>query len=167
MSEHHFRVNYNNGLKLSSIGLGSYTGAPDVKDDTKLFGAVIDSVLSGGVNHIDTAVNYRYMKAERTIGAALRYLFTNTGIKRDELFIASKIGYVPGDGDRGISEDQYIEKLVSTGLVKKEDIVLDCHCMHPAFLEQQLQSSLRHLGLETVDLMYIHNPAESQLPHLG
>jgi hypothetical protein len=55
--------------------------------------------------------------------------------------IVISLGYVPGDGDRGISEDQYIEKLVSTGLVKKEEIVLDCHCMHPAFLEQQLQVS--------------------------
>jgi len=40
-------------------------------------------VLSGGVNHIDTAINYRYMKAERTIGAALRYLLANSGIKRN------------------------------------------------------------------------------------
>lgn len=48
--------------------------------------------MSGGVNHIDTAINYRYMKAERTIGAALNYLFRNSGIKRNELFIASKIG---------------------------------------------------------------------------
>jgi len=40
-----------------------------------MFNAIIDSVESGGVNVIDTAINYRYMKSERTVGAALKYLF--------------------------------------------------------------------------------------------
>jgi aryl-alcohol dehydrogenase-like predicted oxidoreductase len=53
---------------------------------------MIDSIASGGVNHIDTAINYRHMKSERTVGAALRFLFENTKITRDELFVASKIG---------------------------------------------------------------------------
>jgi aryl-alcohol dehydrogenase-like predicted oxidoreductase len=70
----HFRTNYHNNLSLSSLGIGSYIGAPDVNDDIKLFGAIIESVKSGGVNVIDTAINYRYMKSERVIGAALRYL---------------------------------------------------------------------------------------------
>lgn len=61
-------------MTLSSIGLGTYVGKPDSEDDLKQFNAVIDSVRSGGVNVIDTAINYRYMKSERTIGAALRYL---------------------------------------------------------------------------------------------
>lgn len=39
-----------------------------------LYGSIIDSVLSGGVNVIDTAINYRYMKSERVIGAAIRAL---------------------------------------------------------------------------------------------
>lgn len=39
-----------------------------------LYGSIIDSIKSGGVNVIDTAINYRYMKSERTIGAALRSL---------------------------------------------------------------------------------------------
>jgi len=48
-----------------------------------MFNAIIDSVRSGGVNIIDTAINYRYMKSERTIGAALRYLIKNEGFNRD------------------------------------------------------------------------------------
>jgi aryl-alcohol dehydrogenase-like predicted oxidoreductase len=39
-----------------------------------MFNAIVDSVLSGGVNVIDSAINYRYMKSERTVGAAIRYL---------------------------------------------------------------------------------------------
>ncbi len=49
-------------------------GKPDTEDDLKQFNAIIDSVRSGGVNVIDSAINYRYMKSERTIGAAIRFL---------------------------------------------------------------------------------------------
>ena len=34
--------------------------------------------------------------------------------------------------------------------------------MHPEFLDQQLNISLKNLGLETLDLMFLHNPVESQ-----
>ena len=34
--------------------------------------------------------------------------------------------------------------------------------MHPDFLEHQLQASKKNLGLETIDLMYIHNSFEQQ-----
>lgn len=39
--------------------------------------------------------------------------------------------------------------------------------MHPACLEASLGRSLESLGLETVDLLYIHNAAESQLRAVG
>jgi len=40
------------------------------------------------------------------------------------------------------------------------------HSIHPAFLEDQLERSLSNIGVETLDLYYLHNAAESQLPHL-
>ena len=36
------------------------------------------------------------------------------------------------------------------------------HCMSPAYLENQIERSRRNLGMETIDLFYVHNP-ESQL----
>jgi aryl-alcohol dehydrogenase-like predicted oxidoreductase len=82
-------------LTLSSLGVGSYYGAPDEIGDLKLFNAIIESVLSGGCNVIDSAINFRYQKSERTIGAALRYLSENHKVAREELWIGSKAGYVP------------------------------------------------------------------------
>lgn len=38
--------------------------------------------------------------------------------------------------------------------------------MHPAFLADQLKRSLQNLQVETLDLLYLHNPVESQLPAL-
>lgn len=58
-----------------------------------MFNAIIDSVQSQGLNVIDTAINYRGQKSERVIGAALRYLLEQ-GYKRNELFVASKNGYL-------------------------------------------------------------------------
>lgn len=65
---------YGSDIKISSVGIGSYVGAPDEKDDLRLFNAVYESIMSYGVNVVDTAINYRYMKSERVIGAVLRYL---------------------------------------------------------------------------------------------
>ena len=59
-----------------------------------MFNGIIESVQTGGVNVIDTAINYRYQKSERVVGAALRYLIQQ-GYVRDEFFISSKNGYVP------------------------------------------------------------------------
>ena len=38
--------------------------------------------------------------------------------------------------------------------------------MHPNFLEEKMEISLKNLGLETLDLMYLHNAVESQGPVL-
>jgi aryl-alcohol dehydrogenase-like predicted oxidoreductase len=43
------------------------------------------------------------MKAERTVGKILTTLHSKYNVKRDEIFVASKAGYVPEDGDKMIS----------------------------------------------------------------
>lgn len=40
-------------------------------------------MLSGGINHIDTAPNFRYMKSEKTVGRILTTLDNKYGISRD------------------------------------------------------------------------------------
>jgi len=79
------------------VGLGTYIGAPDDTTDFDVYNAVKLMVLSGGINLLDTAINYRCQKAERTIGAALKALIRSDcyGIKRDELFVCTKNGYIP------------------------------------------------------------------------
>lgn len=66
----HFRDTYG-GLKVASTGYGTYIGAPDQEDDLAMFNGLVESVQTGGVNVIDTAINYRHMKSERVVGAAL------------------------------------------------------------------------------------------------
>lgn len=90
-------------LKLSSVGYGTYVGEPDDYTDYLMYDAIKTSVLSGGINHIDTAPNYRYTKSERTVGRILTTLDNKYGIKRDQMFLTSKAGYLAEDAERMIS----------------------------------------------------------------
>ena len=161
-SEKFLTENYNSfqNLHLSNIGIGTYLGEPDSQTDTIVKNAVKKSILSG-VNVIDTAINYRAQKSERSIGAALSELITENSIKREEVFICTKNGYVTNDGD--IQEDfmQYVmRELGQPGIVKEGDISSGYHCMTIPYLQDQLERSLKNLDLECIDLMYLHNAVE-------
>lgn len=64
-------------------------------------------------------------------------------------------------------EEQLIQRLVESNVLKSEDVVGGCHSMTPSFLAHQLECSLFHLGVETLDLFYLHNCVESQLSLVG
>ena len=147
-------------LSLSNVGIGTYLGNPDSETDSEVRQAVKKSIMSG-VNVIDTAINYRAQKAERSVGKAIAELIEENKISRDEVFISTKNGYVTNDGD--IAEDlmQYVmRELGKPGIVKEGDISAGYHCMTIPYLEDQLNRSIKNLGLECIDLMYLHNAVE-------
>lgn len=156
------------GLTISSLGLGSYVGKPDDLTDFYLYNSVKNSVLSGGINHIDTAINYRYMKSERTIGKALQTLINKYKFSREELIISSKIGFIPENAEEGHRCHYFVEKLVESKKIDINDIIYDenkrpVHCIHPEFLKSQIEISLKNLNLETIDILYLQNVFETQL----
>ena len=153
-------------LWLSSIGLGTYLGEPsDAADEG--YTAAIEAGLRSGINVLDTAINYRHQRSERNIGAALKHLIEAGELHRDEVLVCTKAGYLSLDGDppadpRGYFHREYVE----TGVLNAKDLAGGMHCMSPAYLENQIERSRRNLGLETIDLFYIHNP-ESQLAEVS
>ena len=50
---------------------------------------------------------------------------------------------------------------MDTGLLDPAEVAGGMHCMAPRYLANQIQRSRRNLGLETLDVFYVHNP-ESQ-----
>jgi aryl-alcohol dehydrogenase-like predicted oxidoreductase len=159
-TETHFRNRY--GLWLSSVGIGTYLGDADEDTDQKYAEAVTRAVELGA-NVIDTAANYRFQRSERSIGQALADLTKNRDYLREEVVICTKGGYLPFDGEPPRDVRRYIEEtFVRPGIAKLEDFVGGSHCMTPGYLQNQLDQSLRNMGLESVDVYYIHNP-ESQL----
>ena len=61
------------GLTLSNTGVGTYLGKVDDETDDLVKKAVKKSILAG-INVIDTAINYRSQKAERSVGKAISEL---------------------------------------------------------------------------------------------
>lgn len=156
------------GLALTSLGLGTYIGPPDAETDHAVERAVSVCLTSGRVNVLDTAINYRYQRAERSIGRSLARLIERGEVKREEVFVATKSGYFAPDAESPIPADRWIaEELVRPGILDPADIVDDCHAMSPSYLTDQLERSRRNLGLETIDLVYLHNAADAQLPAVG
>ena len=155
------------GLTLSSIGVGTYLGNADNTTDLLVKDAIKKSVISA-INVIDTAINYRSQKAERSVGKAVSELVEEGKAKRSELFISTKNGYITNDAD--IKEDFWENinsTLVKPGIIKPDDISSGYHCMTIPYLENQLNKSLSNLGLDCIDLMYIHNAAEGQLQDIS
>lgn len=160
VSAQHFREAQ--GLALSSIGLGTYLGEPDVHTDEAYRTSMIRAVELG-VNVIDSAINYRFQRSERSIGQAIRDLKTAGIAQRDELVIATKAGYLTFDGEVPEDPRHYIQDtLICTGVIDACDITAGSHCMTPRYLEHQIGCSLQNLGVDTIDIFYIHNP-ETQL----
>jgi len=161
-----FRSPFNSLVRISSMGIGSYIGDPDDFTDYDMYDAIKQSVLSGGINHIDTAPNYRYMQSEKTIGKALTTLESKYDISRDQLFITSKAGYIPEDAENEIPLRQMIQRLIEKDGVPEDAIQQEsAHCMHPTFLKVQLEESLKRLNLECLDVFYLQNPYEAQGPY--
>lgn len=149
------------GVTVSTLGLGTYLGRWDAETDSKYHDAIVRFVELGG-NVIDTAANYRFQRSERNIGEALKTL-AGKGVSSDSLFISTKGGYLPFDGKPPADVERYFsEKFVKTGIASASDLVSGSHCMTPKYLQSQLDQSLSNIGIDSIDLFYIHNP-ESQL----
>jgi aryl-alcohol dehydrogenase-like predicted oxidoreductase len=153
-------------LWLSSIGLGTYLGDPsDAADQSYM--AAIEAGLRSGINVLDTAINYRHQRSERNIGVALRRLIESAELHRDEVLVCTKAGYLSFDGDPPPDPRAYFHReYVETGVLDPKELAGGMHCMSAAYLENQIERSRRNLGLETIDLFYIHNP-ESQLADIS
>jgi len=164
-AEGHFRTLPNTGgLIVSSLGIGTYLGETDERTDRGYEEAVVAAVR-GGINVIDTAINYRCQRSERSIGAALKQVVAE-GFARTELVLCTKAGYLTTDGAMPRTRDEYRsyfeQEYFAAGVMRPEDIAAGCHCMTPRYLENQLSRSLRNLGVHCVDVFYLHNP-ETQL----
>ncbi|MGV7211003.1 aldo/keto reductase [Oxalobacteraceae bacterium A2-2] len=134
-------------LLLSSVGLGTYRGNLDLSTDEG-YAATVHAALGGGINLIDTAINYRHQRSELCVGEGLRR-FIEDGGSREAVVVCTKGGYLtPG--------------AITPAALEGAAIVGKAHCIAPSFLADQIERSRRNLGLETLDIYYLHNP-EHQL----
>lgn len=159
--ESHFRIF--DGLNLSSLGMGTYLGDATDYEDEAIENAIYESVKSGAMNVIDTAINYRAMKSEKSIGRALLRLIRDRIISREQIFISTKNGYITNDGDfPAIGMMEYMQKMyISPGLISQSDISASYNVLNPTYIERCIDRSLYNMKLSTIDLVYVHNSFES------
>lgn len=124
------------GTQVSCIGVGAMSFGefygPTTEENSY---AILDAALAAGVTHIDTSNVYGMGRSETAIGTWLK---DHPGA-RDSLHIATK-GGINRDGD--------------TGAVPFDN--------SPEHLEASLDASLTRMGIDCVDLFYVHRREEAR-----
>jgi aryl-alcohol dehydrogenase-like predicted oxidoreductase len=149
------------GVSVSSLGMGTYLGDCDDTEDAR-YVTVLTAGVEQGLNLVDTAINYRCQRSERAAGRAIRRAIDRGYATRDEIVVSTKGGYIPLEGSppesRALYEAYLTSEYFDRGVMTAADVVSGGHSLVPAFLANQIQRSLDNLGLDTVDVYYLHNP---------
>ena len=122
------------GRDVSILGIGgmSFSDFYGTTNEAESH-AVLDAAVEAGVTHIDTANIYGMGKSESAIGS---WLADRGG--RDRFYIATKAGIARGVGAAAANFDN-----------------------SAAYLESELDGSLKRLGIDHIDLFYIHRRDQS------
>ena len=107
--------------------------------------AVVRRALSAGLRYLDTAPQYGHGTAERRVGAAL------AGVPRDAYALSTKVGrriVERAGADTGIFAD-----------APPSDAVFD---FSRDGVLRSLEASLERLGLDRVDVVYLHDPDDHE-----
>ena len=153
-------------LTVTALGIGTYLGECTDDEDERYRSTVREALVSG-INVVDTASNYRCQRSERAAGHAVEEAIAAGEIRRDEIVICTKGGYVAFDGSPPVSRAAYDtwlqDTLFTPGIASQSEIARSGHSIAPAFIAHQLAQSLSNLRLKTVDVYYLHNPEEQLL----
>src|SRR5258708_12318496 len=142
---------------FSSLGIGTYLGQPDAKTDESYRAAVV-AAAEGGINVIDTAINYRLQRSERSIGAAIKQLAAK-GIAREELILCTKGGYLTPDGSMPADPNEYFfREYLQPGVFSAKDIVAGSHFITPGHLETHLSPTPPNPPHDSPTPHPLHNP---------
>jgi len=130
------------------LGLGGGPlGNHGVAIDDEQARRTIDRAWDRGIRYLDTAPHYGLGLAERRVGAALRER------PRDEYVLSSKVGrlIVPNPTPRDRDYDGFD---VPGDLTRRWDF-------SAAGVERSLTESLERLGLDSVDILFAHDPDQA------
>jgi D-threo-aldose 1-dehydrogenase len=129
------------GLRVTRLGLGgvALSGAPPATDPAQNTSEMeathlIHRSLELGVNYLDTAPMYGLGQSEMRYGDALR------GVERERYVISTKVGRVLDPVEPGGTEMAWSFDFSREGAIRS------------------FESSLQRLGLDHVDILYVHDP---------
>lgn len=132
---------------LSSVGLGTYRMSSSYHHHLEALRIAVEH----GCNLIDTATNYCQGTSEALIGAFIKAY----PVYRDQLFVISKVGYVPAVNVRSATLSTFLEEQDLS--IAHIDTDFE-YSLDPAFIEFQLEQSLTKIGRDYLDVYLLHNP---------
>jgi D-threo-aldose 1-dehydrogenase len=137
------------GLHVSRLGLGgvALSGAPPATDPHQTTSeadasAIIQRSLALGLNYLDTAPLYGVGHSERRYGQALH------GRARDSYVLSTKVGRVLHPSEPGSPQMTWSFDFSRQGVLRSFD------------------ASLERLGVDHVDILYMHDPDDHYLQAL-
>ncbi len=139
------------GLTVSAAGFGGYRIDFRVKEHYES----LEYAILSGINLIDTSANYSDGGSETLIGKVMEDMRSAGKVKREEIVIVSKGGYIQG------KNFELAKKLKEDGHGYKEVVEYSeklWHCIHPDFLRDQITFTLERMNLQTIDVYLLHNP---------
>jgi D-threo-aldose 1-dehydrogenase len=129
------------GLRVTRLGLGgvALSGAPPATDPERATAekeavALIQRSLALGVNYLDTAPMYGVGESEARYGEALR------GVPRERYVLSTKVGRVLQPPASGGAKATWAFDFSASGV------------------RESFKASLGRLGLERVDIVFVHDP---------
>ena len=105
-------ITFNNGQKLPQVGLGTFLS------DNKVEAIIKKAILEDGYRHIDTASIY---KNEEFIGNALQEVFATGPLKREDIYITTKLF---------ANEYEDVEGALRASLAKLQTDYVDLYLVH-------------------------------------
>lgn len=138
-------------MKFSNIGFGSYRIDNRIEEHYK----ALYKSLTSGINLIDTSANYADGESEILIGRVTGDLISENVLKRDDIFLVTKAGYIQGKNYKTAIKLKEEGKLFSE-VTEVQDRLW--HCISPDFLEDQLTRQLQRLNSDYIDSYLLHNP---------
>lgn len=138
-------------LTVSACGFGSYRIDYRVQEHY----LALEYALLNGINLIDTSSNYSDGGSEILIGKVLNNLTNNSLLKREEIVIVTKGGYIQGKNFTAASEMKKDGRGYPEVIEYTDNL---WHCIHPDFLKDQITFSLERMQIDTIDVYLLHNP---------
>lgn len=141
--KHDDRIKLRTGLEVSRVALGTAAFGGLYKSVTdQACTDTLQTAFKQGITYLDTAPHYGKGTSERRIGIAIK------GLDRSKMVISTKIGRLLNPSTTDI-DDFFLD--ADNTVERKMDF-------SAAAVRRSLEESLGKLGIDSVDILYIHDP---------
>lgn len=141
--------------KKAQIGFGTYR----IDHITPEHYQALYKAIEGGIKTIDTSSNYTDGESEKVVGNVITDLISEGKIKREDITIITKGGYIQGQNYKLAQKRKESGKPYSDVVEYSPGL---WHCISPDFLDEQISFQYERLnqskGRGYIDVYLLHNP---------